>query len=208
MHSNVDSRSIAIIDELGRGTSSRDGLAIAIAIAEALIDSHAYVWFATHFRQLAEIMNDRNGVVNMHLAVMMPQPSQMTMLYKRTDGFVLESHYGIALAKTIDLPPKVIEVAEKVSHMLEERRESNRRSSEAVAVQKRRKLVLGLRETLMQAINGPMNGTILLSWLRKVQTTFVLNMEAIDTAMGANGKGEDKVSAVTCGHSQQGESSG
>ena len=45
---------MAIIDELGRGTSTRDGLAIALSIAEALIESKAVVWFATHFRELGK----------------------------------------------------------------------------------------------------------------------------------------------------------
>ncbi|KAG9541811.1 hypothetical protein KCU79_g18374, partial [Aureobasidium melanogenum] len=46
---NIDKNSLVIIDELGRGTSPRDGLAIALAIAEALVESRALVWFATHF---------------------------------------------------------------------------------------------------------------------------------------------------------------
>lgn len=66
---NIDRRSMAIIDELGRGTSTRDGLAIALAIAEALVESRALVWFATHFRDLATIMAERNGVISLHLAV-------------------------------------------------------------------------------------------------------------------------------------------
>ena len=45
---------MAIIDELGRGTSSRDGLAIALSIAEALVESRAMIWFATHFRELGK----------------------------------------------------------------------------------------------------------------------------------------------------------
>ena len=49
---NINKNSLAIIDELGRGTSTRDGLAIALSIAEALVDSRAFVWFATHFREL------------------------------------------------------------------------------------------------------------------------------------------------------------
>ena len=51
---NIDKNSMAIIDELGRGTSTRDGLAIALSIAEALVESRAMVWFATHFRELGE----------------------------------------------------------------------------------------------------------------------------------------------------------
>ena len=52
---NIDSRSLVIIDELGRGTSTRDGLAIALSIAEALVESKALVWFATHFQELGKI---------------------------------------------------------------------------------------------------------------------------------------------------------
>lgn len=54
MHRNINERSLAIIDELGRGTSTRDGLAIALAISEALIQSNAMVWFVTHFHQLSK----------------------------------------------------------------------------------------------------------------------------------------------------------
>lgn len=49
---NVDKKSLIIIDELGRGTSSRDGLAIALSISEALVETKALVWFATHFTDL------------------------------------------------------------------------------------------------------------------------------------------------------------
>jgi DNA mismatch repair protein MSH4 len=52
---NIDNKSMAIIDELGRGTSTRDGLAIAIAVAEALLQSGAMVFFVTHFRTLGKM---------------------------------------------------------------------------------------------------------------------------------------------------------
>ncbi|UKZ66454.1 uncharacterized protein TrAtP1_007628 [Trichoderma atroviride] len=65
---NVDSQSLAIIDELGRGTGNRDGMAIAMAISEALIDTGAYIWFATHFIELARALENRPGVLNLHLA--------------------------------------------------------------------------------------------------------------------------------------------
>lgn len=58
---NIDKNSLAIIDELGRGTSSRDGLAIALSIAEALVDSRALVFFATHFRELGKFVVLKSG---------------------------------------------------------------------------------------------------------------------------------------------------
>lgn len=53
---NITGKSLAIIDELGRGTSTRDGLAIAIAMAEALVQSGAFVFFATHFTDLGRFL--------------------------------------------------------------------------------------------------------------------------------------------------------
>ena len=51
---NINDSSLAIIDELGRGTSTNDGLAIAISMAEALLQSGALVFFSTHFTELGE----------------------------------------------------------------------------------------------------------------------------------------------------------
>ena len=66
---NIEPRSLVIVDELGRGTSTTDGLGIAIAIAEALIKSKAFVWFVTHFHDLPRILAERAGVVNLHLNI-------------------------------------------------------------------------------------------------------------------------------------------
>jgi DNA mismatch repair protein MSH4 len=126
-------------------------------------------------------MSERPGVVNLHLAVDMSQESTMTMLYKIGEGYVKEQHYGLALARVVDLPPQVIEMAEKVSKALEAQTAAKKQSSKAFALARRRKLVLGLKETLMQAESGPMEGKVLLSWLRRLQEEFVRRMEQIDT---------------------------
>ena len=177
---NVDKRSMVIIDELGRGTSTRDGLAIAIAIAEALVESRALVWFATHFRELAKILAERNGVVNLHLAVDMAHADKMTMLYRISNGCMQEEHYGLALAKVIALPPNVIRVAEEVSETLAANIEKRKKNSKTIALARRRKLVLSLREQLVQAREGNMQGDVLRRWLKKLQDEFVIRMAAID----------------------------
>ena len=64
----IDQNSLAIIDELGRGTSTRDGLAIALAIAEALIDSKAMVWFVTHFKELGKFNQEYTLQMLRHLS--------------------------------------------------------------------------------------------------------------------------------------------
>ncbi|KAI9876937.1 MAG: MutS protein msh4 [Pleopsidium flavum] len=182
---NIDKRSMVIIDELGRGTSTRDGLAIAIAVAEALVESRSLVWFATHFRDLAKIMAERNGVVNLHLAVEMTEADTMTMLYRVADGWVQEEHYGLALAKVVDLPPQVIEVATEVSKKLKRNIERRKKSSRTITLARRRKLILNLKEQLVQARDGAMEGKVLRSWLKKLQDEFVLRMSAIDAEVAA-----------------------
>jgi len=182
---NVDKRSLVIVDELGRGTSTRDGLCIAIAIAEALVDSKALVWFATHFRDLTKILAERNGVVNLHLSVEMGEADKMTMLYKIAGGAVEEEHYGLALAKVMNLPPEVIRVAEEVSKKLNANLERRKKTSKIVLLARRRKLVLGLREQLLQAQEGNMQGKVLATWMKKLQDEFVIRMAALEADVAA-----------------------
>lgn len=177
---NIDDRSMVIMDELGRGTSTRDGLCIAIAVAEALVESGAFVWFATHFRDLAKILAERSGVVNFHLSVDMSEAKQMKMLYKVAGGAVQEEHYGLALAKVVNLPQDVLQIAEQVSKKLTSNMEKRKKNSKAVALARRRKLILSLREQLIQAYEGNMNGKVLATWLKKLQDEFVNRMAAID----------------------------
>lgn len=177
---NIDKHSLVIIDELGRGTSTRDGLAIALSIAEALVESKAFIWFVTHFRELAQIMQHRPGVVNSHLFVDTSIPNTLTMTYKVHNSFMNEDHYGLKLAKLVELPPQVLEVAEMVIKTLDDQVAKKKRGSKAVAIVKRRKLVLNLREMLQQAVDSPMDDKVLLGWLRKLQEEFVGRMEEIE----------------------------
>ncbi|KAL2372928.1 hypothetical protein RJ035_004525 [Blastomyces gilchristii] len=178
---NIEPKSMVIIDELGRGTSTTDGLAIAIAIAEALIESHALVWFTTHFHDLAKIMAERNGVVNLHLAVdMSPSTSKMTMLYKIADGFVKDKHYGLFLARLLPFPQPMLRKAQEVSEALSLKIENQRKRSKTLAIAKRRKLILDLKEQLLQAREGVLEGEALRTWLKKLQQEFTLRMVALD----------------------------
>lgn len=182
---NIEPRSMVIVDELGRGTSTSDGLAIAIAIAEALIESHSLVWFVTHFRDLAEVLKERNGVVNLHLAAEVSlstttSASKMTMLYKITEGPSTTQFYGLALAKLVDLPPDILETAQRVSTALNILAQNRHSSSSALRIAKKRNLILSLREQLVQARDGTLNGRALVKWLGKLQQDFVLQMAAAD----------------------------
>ena len=179
---NINRHSMVIVDELGRGTSTRDGIGIAIAIAEALVESRALVWFATHFRDLSNILAERNGVVNLHLSVNM-SPNRMEMLYKIASGTVQDEHYGLKLAKVLPLPPNVLEHAEHVSHVLEAQVKRRKEHSLGVVHARRRKLLLNLVEHAGQARDGAMSDENLKKWLGDLQVEFINRMSALDEEM-------------------------
>jgi DNA mismatch repair protein MSH4 len=178
---HVQPRSMVLVDELGRGTSTTDGLAIALALAEALLASNALVWFVTHFHDLARILSERNGVINLHLAAdITADASKMTMLYQITEGPVPDRRYGLALAQLVDLPPAVLEVANRVSETLDGIAQRRNSSSHVVAIARKRKLLLSLREQLLIARDSIMDNDSLRRWLVKLQNDFVVNMANMD----------------------------
>ncbi|KAL5092472.1 hypothetical protein Trisim1_001725 [Trichoderma cf. simile WF8] len=181
---NIDNKSLAIIDELGRGTSTRDGMAIAMAISEALLDTGASIWFATHFVELARVFADRIGVLNLHLisntSVGEGGLPQLTMLYKADSGTVDdESHYGIALARAIGMPQSFINCAETVANDLRKRRESNRQSSDAYKEIHRRRLALNLYEAINQAKKSSNKETIS-GYLKRLREQYMSRLQEIE----------------------------
>ena len=176
---NITPRSLVIIDELGRGTSTVDGLAIAIAIAEALVDSKATIWFVTHFSDLAKFLKERPGVLNLHLAVQLDQ-TRMKMLYRVAEGPVQEEHYGISLAKVAGLPREVIEIAEEVSEHVTANKQRYLNSSINIVRARKRKLLLGLREHIQQLRERNLKPTELRQYLLDLRKEFVSRMSELN----------------------------
>lgn len=110
----------------------------------------------------------------------MPNPNTLNMLYKVASGAVKEEHYGLALAKVLPFPPALLKYATRVAQVLNERAEKRRKTCPSVFVQRRRRLILGLKEHLVQAQNGNMQGETLADWLRQLQSQFVMRMNALD----------------------------
>ncbi|KAI8952097.1 muts domain V [Xylaria longipes] len=178
---NINNKSLAIIDELGRGTSSRDGLAIALSISEALIQSGSTVWFATHFEELTRILGNRPGVLNLHLETDISLPSEdqarMTMLYKIKSGPVQDKNYGLNLARVMGFPESFIEVAQEVSQTLTESIEQKKDASESRQLLRQRKMILNLSSVLTQLMESDMDDAAMGSYLRHLQDEFVLQMD-------------------------------
>ncbi len=122
MLKNATSKSLLILDEIGRGTSTYDGMSIARAVLEYCADKKklgAKTLFATHYHELTEVEQSIEGVKNYHIAAK-----------KRGDGIVFlrkivpggaDQSYGIEVAKLAGVPAKVIDRARSILAELEER---------------------------------------------------------------------------------------
>ena len=114
------SRSLLILDEIGRGTSTSDGLSIARSIIEFLVDMDGprpRTLFATHFHELTDLQRLLPGIANYTFAVREWQ-EEVVFLYKVIAG-ASDQSYGIHVAKLAGLPPSVTERAEEILKDLE-----------------------------------------------------------------------------------------
>jgi DNA mismatch repair protein MutS len=115
---NATSRSLVILDEIGRGTSTFDGLSIAWSVAEYLHDVlKARTLFATHYHELTELARTRPGVQNFNVAVR-EWNDQIIFLRKIIPGGADKS-YGIQVARLAGLPKPVLERAKEILANLE-----------------------------------------------------------------------------------------
>ena len=117
---NATERSLIILDEIGRGTSTFDGLSIAWATAEYLHKKEGFrpkTLFATHYHELAELALTCSGVKNYNVAVR-EWNEDITFLYKVVPGFADHS-YGIHVGRLAGLPKEVISRAREILSNLE-----------------------------------------------------------------------------------------
>jgi DNA mismatch repair protein MutS len=127
---NATDRSLVILDEIGRGTSTFDGLSIAWSVAEFLYDKiKARSLFATHYHELIKLAEDRKGVCNLNVAVR-EWNEQIIFLRKIIPGGADKS-YGIQVARLAGLPREILDRAKEILAHLES-------SSRAEAEPKRR----------------------------------------------------------------------
>lgn len=118
---SATSRSLILLDEIGRGTSTYDGLSIAWAVAEHIHDRTrigARTLFATHYHELAQLERQRDGIANYRVAVH-ERDGEIVFLRKIMAGGADRS-YGIHVAKLAGIPDSVIERAGSVLAQLEQ----------------------------------------------------------------------------------------
>jgi DNA mismatch repair protein MutS len=119
---NATPHSLVILDEVGRGTSTQDGLSLAWAIAENLLEvSGCRCLFATHYHQLTDLATPGRGVVNQRVAVR-EWGDEIVFLHRIEDGGTDKS-YGLHVGRLAGLPKAVLERARVILARLEDESE-------------------------------------------------------------------------------------
>jgi len=115
---HLEPRSLVIVDEIGRGTSTWDGLAIAWAVAERLIDAKDVLsLFATHYHELTDLPETHSTAFNASVTVR-EWKGQVIFMHQVVDD-AADRSYGIAVAQLAGLPPEVVKKAREHLYRLE-----------------------------------------------------------------------------------------
>ena len=116
---NATEKSLVLVDEIGRGTSTFDGLALAYAIARHLLEANrSYTLFATHYFELTRLDEEFQQLANVHLSAIEHQHS-IVFLHAVNDGAASQS-YGLQVAALAGVPNSVIRSAKKQLRLLEQ----------------------------------------------------------------------------------------
>ena len=118
---NVTPRSLIVLDEIGRGTSTFDGISIAWSVAEYLHskrEAKAKTLFATHYHELADLEKSFPGVVN--YTVKVKEESGRVVFLRRIAKGVAEKSFGIHVASMAGLPQEVVQRAKEILANLED----------------------------------------------------------------------------------------
>ncbi len=124
--SKATSRSLVLLDEVGRGTSTFDGISIAWAVSEYIHERiRAKTIFATHFTELTELSSMYEGIVNMTIEVI-EEGESVKFLHRVVEG-VADKSYGIEVAKLAGLPKEVVDRAKEILSVITEKSELEKR---------------------------------------------------------------------------------
>lgn len=123
---NISDRSLILLDEIGRGTSTYDGVSIAWSIAEYLHEHKKFkakVLFATHYHELNEMTEQFQRIKNFHVSV--KEINNKILFLRKLEPGGSEHSFGIHVARMAGMPYQVLKRAEEVLKQLEERREKD-----------------------------------------------------------------------------------
>lgn len=115
---NATDKSLVLLDEIGRGTSTFDGLSLAWAVAKQLLEkNHSYTLFATHYFELTRIVDEFKYAANVHLDAI-EHGSNIVFMHKVEEGAANQS-YGLQVAQLAGIPKSVVASAKRKLQQLE-----------------------------------------------------------------------------------------
>lgn len=137
---NVSDRSLVLLDEIGRGTSTYDGISIAWAITEFLHDNKKVrpkVMFATHYHELIEMADQFERIQNYHISV--KEVGNKVIFMRKLEMGGSEHSFGIHVARMAGMPPQVLKRAHQMLELLESKNEKISDSKSAKKSKKEKK---------------------------------------------------------------------
>lgn len=152
---NATNHSLVVLDEVGRGTSTFDGLSLAWAIIESLHDSRSrspITLFATHYHELTDLARTRPRVVNFNVAVK-EWNDQIIFLRKIVPG-AADKSYGIHVAKLAGIPQSVIARSRQILATLERRERDVVEETRQSAPRPQLSLFSAREDALVRALRG------------------------------------------------------
>ena len=115
---NASENSLIVLDEIGRGTSTFDGISIAWAIVEHLHELGSLTLCATHYHELTELAQQLAGVVN--ASVHIEEDGECIVFLRRISPGEADKSYGVQVARLAGLPPLLIQRAQQILQTLEQ----------------------------------------------------------------------------------------
>ena len=116
---NASEKSLIVLDEIGRGTSTFDGISIAWAVAEHLHNKvKAKTLFATHYHELTDLARTMKGIRNFNILV--KERGESIVFLRRIAEGAADKSYGIQVARLAGLPASVLERSNEILANLEE----------------------------------------------------------------------------------------
>ncbi|XP_045147672.1 mutS protein homolog 4 [Echinops telfairi] len=131
---NANDKSLILIDELGRGTSTEEGIGICYAVCEYLLTLKAFTLFATHFLELCHMDILYPNVENMHFEVQHVKNTSrnkdaILYTYKLSKGLTEEKNYGLKAAEVSSLPPSIVLDAREITAQITRQILQNQKST-------------------------------------------------------------------------------
>lgn len=172
---NATAQSLILFDEIGRGTSTYDGMALAQAIVEYIHETiQAKTLFSTHYHELTELEDSLTHVKNIHVRAE-EYDEKIVFLHKVEDGSANES-YGIHVAKLANMPDKLISRAQTILETLEKNEEPELPQQKQEVYSEGQLSFFGEVKASNSSANSQANGRI----IREIQELDVLDMTPMD----------------------------